>query len=96
MGQARLRGSKEDRVAQAKAARQPPMLGVYLSTKSPPGMRFVVEDVSIANEEESEGFFLVSMVDEASASDMGAVRDELDPDQWFALVEQYGLVHKDA
>jgi hypothetical protein len=95
MGQARLRGSKEDRVAKAKAARQPPKPGVYLSTKNPPGMCFLVEEVSIADEEESEGFFLVSMVDEASASDMSAARDELDPDEWFALVEQYGLVQKD-
>lgn len=37
-------------------------------------------------------FFLVQMIDEASADDMNAMGDELDPDEWFALVEQYGLI----
>jgi hypothetical protein len=96
MGQAKLRGSREDRVAQSKKTRQPPKPGLYVSTTAAKSMRFIVEDVSIADEEESEGFFLASMIDEGSAGDMSAAADELDPDQWFALVEQYGLVHQDA
>ena len=53
-------------------------------------MRFMVEDVIF--DEDEEEFFLVQMIDEASAGDMSAMGDELDPDKWFALVEQYGLM----
>ncbi len=53
-------------------------------------MRFVVEDVTL--DEDEEGFFLVQLIDEASADDMSAMGDELDPDEWFGLVDQYGLV----
>ena len=77
------------RLVRLRATRQPPKPGLYVSTKNVNDMRFIVED------EESKGFFLVSMIDETSAGDMSAASDELDPDQWFALVEQYGLVHKD-
>ena len=90
MGQAKLRGSKEERIAQSKAKKQPPETGLYVSTKKPLGMRFIVEDVIF--DEDEEGFFLVQMIDEASAGDMSAMGDELDPDKWFALVEQYGLM----
>lgn len=92
MGQARLRGSRDERVAQAKATRTPPIPGLYVSTTSVIGMRFIIEDVTILDDEENQGFFLVSMIDEASAGDLGALRDELDPDEWFALVNKYGLV----
>ena len=54
----------------------------------------VVEDVIF--DEDEEGFFLVQLIDEASADDMGAMGDELDPDEWFALVEQYGLVKSES
>ncbi len=90
MGQAKLRGSKEERIAQSKARKQLPETGAYISTKKPLGMRFVVEDVIF--DEDEEGFFLVQLIDEASAGDPDAIGDELDPDEWFALVEQYGLV----
>lgn len=90
MGQAKLRGSREERIAQSKATKRPPEKGVYVSTKSPVGMRFVVEDVTL--DEDEEGFFLVQMIDEATADDTSAMGDELDPDEWFQLVAQYGLV----
>lgn len=95
MGQAKSRGSKEQRIAQAMEINDaPPKVGLYISTK-PPGMRLLVEDVTVLDPEDNdgeEGFFLVTMVDEPSAHDMQAMRDELDPDQWQGLVQQYGLV----
>lgn len=91
MGQARSRGSREDRIALAKLTRSPPKPGKYVSTKAVKGMRFIVEDVTIIDEEENEGFFVVSMIDETNANGMDATGDELDPDQWFALVAKYGL-----
>ncbi|SEK88644.1 hypothetical protein [Nitrosovibrio tenuis] len=90
MGQAKLRGNKEERIGQSKAKRQPPETGLYVSTRKPLGMRFVVEDVIF--DEDEEGFFLVQLIDKASADDMSVMGDELDPDEWFALVDQYGLV----
>lgn len=88
MGQAKKRGSLEDRIAQSKARKQAPEPGLYVSTKGAKGMRFIVEEVTM----EEDDFFLVELIDEASADDMGAMGDELDPEQWFALVEQFGLV----
>ncbi len=93
MGQAKNRGSREERIAQYKLTREPPKPGTYVSTKAVKGMRFVVDEVTVPDE--NAGFFLVSMIDEPSASDMGALGDELDQDQWFALVEQYGLIRTD-
>ena len=89
MGQAKLRGSKEERIAQSKAVKQRPEIGLYVSAKEPLGMRFVVEDVNFDDDDE---FFLVQLIDEASANDISAIRDELDPDEWFTLVEQFDLV----
>jgi hypothetical protein len=53
----------------------------------------VVEDVIF--DEDEEGFFLVQLIDEVSAGDMSAVGDELDPDEWIALVDQHGLIKTD-
>lgn len=71
---------------------QPPRPGLYISTKEALGMRIVVEDVT---EPEADGFFIVSIIDEASAADPGAAGDELAPEEWFALVEQFGLQRED-
>jgi hypothetical protein len=99
MGDAKRRGSLDERIAQVRAERVPPKPGLYLSTKEVKGMRFIVEDVAVADADDDDGagagFFLVSMIDEASADDMGAMGNELDPDQWFELVEQYGLVRSE-
>ena len=95
MGQAKQRGTREARIAQVKANRQLPNLGLYVSTKGVEGMRLVVEDVTMLDDEQDKGLFLVSMIDEASSGDGDAAGDELDPEQWFALVDQYGLVHAD-
>ena len=92
MGDAKRRGSLDERIAQARAHRVPPKPGLYLSTKEIKGTRFIVEDVNV----DAAGFFLVSMIDEASADDMGAAGDDLDPEQWFELVERYGLVRSEA
>lgn len=73
--------------------RNPPEKGLYISSKDP-SIRLMVEDVNVVEDEEEEelnGFFLVSIVDEDGADDMGAIGEELDPDQWFELVEQYAL-----
>lgn len=81
MKKAKFCGSKEEKIAQDKARKQPPEIGVYVSTKEPLGMRFVVEDVIF--DEDEEEFFLVQLIDEASADDMSAMGDELDPDEWL-------------
>jgi hypothetical protein len=95
MGQAKLRGSKEDRIAQSKEKILPPKEGLYISTKSVKELRIIVENVTVLEDEEDEGFFLVEMIDEASSGDFGAMGDELTPDQWFDLVEEYGLVYSE-
>lgn len=98
MGDAKRRGSLDERITQAHADRVPPKPGLYLSTKEIKGMRFIVEDVTVVDDddEDAAGFFLVSMIDEASADDMGALGDELNPEQWFELVNRYGLVRSEA
>ena len=97
MGDAKRRGSLDERIAQVRADRAPPKPGLYLSTREVKGMRFIVEDVTVVDDDDdTAGFFLVSMIDEASADDMGAAGDDLDPEQWFELVERYGLVRSEA
>ena len=96
MGDAKRRGSLDERIAQAHADRVPPKPGLYLSTREVKGMRFIVEDVTVVDDDDSAGFFLVSMIDEASADDIGALGDELNPEQWFELVNRYGLVRSEA
>ena len=56
-----------------------PKTGLYLSTKKVKGMRLVVEDVFA---EEGDDFYLVNVI------------DEMDGEQWEALVAEYGLVHQ--
>jgi hypothetical protein len=73
--------------------RKPPEKGLYISAKDP-SIRIYVEDVNVVEDDEEEdlnGFFLVSIVDEDGIDDMGAPGQELDPDQWFELVEEYAL-----
>lgn len=96
MGQAKLRGTREARIAQAKSTRSPPKPGLYISTQYVKGIRFIVEDVTVIDEGEDDSSFLVSMIDEASSSNTEAMGDELDPNQWFELVEKYGLVPSSA
>lgn len=78
-----------------QAKTQPPKLGLYLSTKEVKGLRIIVEEVTEFEEEDDEGddFFLVSIVSEEGSIDMGIMGDELDSNQWHALVNQYGLTH---
>lgn len=92
MGQAKSRGNREERIAQAKASRKPPEKGLYISTREVKGMRFIVEEVSIESDDEEGEIFYVSLIDESSSEDLTAAGDELISDEWFALVEQYGLV----
>ncbi|MEA9419811.1 hypothetical protein VCX22_20590 [Aeromonas caviae] len=68
-----------------------PKTGLYLSTKKVKGMRLVVEDVFA---EEGDDFYLVNVIDEASKDDFSAMGDEMDGEQWEALVAEYGLVHQ--
>lgn len=76
------------------AKMQPPKLGLYLSTKEVKGMRIIVEEVTeLEEDDEDPDFFLVSIIDEAGSNDMITIGDELDPDQWFSLVDQYGLIY---
>ncbi|QXC09830.1 hypothetical protein [Aeromonas sp. FDAARGOS 1408] len=69
-----------------------PKTGLYISTKKVEGMRLVVEDIF---GEEGDDFFLVNLIDESSQNDYSALGDELDNTQWYALVEEYGLVHQE-
>ena len=95
MGQAKKRGSQEQRIAHAtERSMAPPTEGVYISTKKVQGMRLLVEEVSVsvADDGENDGYFLVVMIDEASAREPEAMRDELWPDEWRSLVAEYGLV----
>ena len=96
MEQAKLPGGKEDGMAQSKAKKQRPETGLYVSTKKPLGMRFVVEEVNFADDDDDDDFFLVQLIDEASSDDVNAIGDELDPDEWFALVDQYGLIKSES
>lgn len=68
-----------------------PKTGLYLSTKKVKGMRLVVEDVFA---EDGDDFYLVNVIDEASKDDLSAMGDEMDGEQWEALVAEYGLVHQ--
>ncbi|HJV82441.1 hypothetical protein [Noviherbaspirillum sp.] len=73
--------------------RQPPKKGLYTSTKTAPGKQFVVENVTVVEDEDEGGvFFLVDLVDAADAADMSASGMELDTDEWFEMVDEYGLV----
>ncbi|HEX7650803.1 MAG TPA: hypothetical protein VF450_25625 [Noviherbaspirillum sp.] len=75
--------------------RQPPKKGLYTSTKIAPGKQFIVEDVFTPDDEDEDvdsDFFLVEVVDAADEDDMSAMGMELDPDEWFAMVDEYGLV----
>lgn len=54
-------------------------------------MRFVVEEVG---EPDEDGFFLVSMIDEACAGDPLAAGDELTSDEWFDFVDEHGLIYE--
>ena len=94
MGQAKLRGSREERITQSKARKRSPEKGVYVSTKKADWHALCGWRCDAWRDE--EGFFLVQMIEETSADDMSAMGDELDPDEWFSLVEQYGLVKSDS
>ena len=48
-------------------------------------MRFIVENVSVVEDVENPDFFLVSMIDEASAGEPSALGDE--------LAERFGVEH---
>lgn len=75
--------------------RKPPEKGLYVSANDP-SFRIVVEEVGVVegeDEEDLNGYFLVTMVDEEDAGDMGAIGEELDPNQWFDLVAEYELKH---
>lgn len=75
-----------------------PKTGLYLSTKKVEGMRLVVEDVFGPEDGEfdEDEFYLVNLIDEAHKDDAFAIGDELDNNQWEALVEEYGLVHQES
>lgn len=95
MGQAKNRGTKEDRIAQATAATMPPKVGLYVS-KTNINMRLIVEEVTVLDDDEDEedkGFFLVHLVNEADAGEPDAIYEEYIPDEWAALVRTYGLVY---
>lgn len=75
-----------------------PKVGLYISTKKVEGMRLVVEDVFGPEDDEfdEDEFYLVNVIDEAHKDDALAIGDELDSNQWEALVEEYGLVHQES
>lgn len=75
-----------------------PKTGLYISTKKVMGMRLVVEDVFGPEDDEfdEDEFYLVNMIDETHKDDALAIGDELDSNQWEALVEEYGLMHQES
>lgn len=74
-----------------------PKTGLYISTKKAEGMRLVVEDVFGPEDElDDDEFYVVNVIDEASKDDYSAPGDEMDRDEWEALVEEYGLVHQES
>ena len=54
MGDAKRRGSLDERIAQVRADRAPPKPGLYLSTKEIKGMRFIVEDVTVVDDDDED------------------------------------------
>lgn len=94
MGDAKRRGNLDERVRQAKAQQLPPNKGLYVSTRTGPKLRVVVENVVVFDDsdEESKGYFLVTVVDESDIDDMSAFSQEFDPDEWFSFVYEHGLV----
>lgn len=77
---------------------KPPELGIYVSTTDP-SLRFVVEDVTVVDDEDGDGeddFFLVSVVAADGKDDILAMGEELDPDEWTDFVEQHQLRKSDS
>ncbi|MFQ2629671.1 hypothetical protein ACK30Y_02245 [Aeromonas caviae] len=74
-----------------------PKTGLYISTKKVKGMRLVVEVVFGPEDEEfdEDEFYLVNVIGEVHKHDALAIGDELDSNQWEALVEEYGLVYRE-
>jgi hypothetical protein len=75
----------------------PPKKGaIYVATKFDSGKRFFIEDIFDAEDEDGaegeDGFFLVTIVEEANKGDMSAMALELDPDEWRSFVDEHGLV----
>lgn len=76
-----------------------PKTGLYVSTRKVDGLRLVVEDVYGPEDEDfvDDGeFYIVNVTGEAHKDDASAIGDELDSNQWEALVEEYGLVHQES
>ncbi|HIE1063572.1 TPA: hypothetical protein ACXJQO_005125 [Serratia marcescens] len=71
-----------------------PMEGLYVST-IPGGVRLVVVDVNVVDEEEDEegddAFFLVTAVREGDEDDISAPSWEYDPEEWREVVERKKL-----
>ncbi|MEW8220060.1 MAG: hypothetical protein AB2770_17030 [Candidatus Thiodiazotropha taylori] len=65
-----------------------PKIGTYASTKKVQGMRLYVENIF---GDDPSVFYLVEVIDKASTNDYSSLGDEMDKEQWEALVEEYGL-----
>lgn len=92
MGEAKRRGTKEHRVAEAKSRKGgPPKIGLYRSRRDR-NLSVQVESVfvpdasEIASGDFEEGYFLVEVVPAGDADDMQAIGYELDNDQWGDFV----------
>ena len=65
-----------------------PKVGLYVSTKKSEGMRLCIES---AYGDDPNEFYLLEIIDEASKNNSSAMGDEMDKEQWEALVNEYGL-----
>lgn len=94
MGEAKRRGSKEDRVEEARLNRGgPPKVGLYRSKRDTNFLVkvesvFVPDASEIASGEFDEGYFLVAIVSADDADDMQAMGYELDNVEWDELVRE--------
>lgn len=55
------------------------------------GTRYLVEDIFVEDIEQSDDFFLVTVVNEADKGDMSAASQELDSQEWLDFMDRYGL-----
>lgn len=84
MGQAKNRGSKEDRL---KEATTPPQEGIYVATKLDAGYSVYVSDVS----DPEDGFFVLTVINAIDKDDPSAISDEITSDEWFSFARRYGM-----
>lgn len=101
MGQAKARGTLEQRIAQAQStppqidtSRAPTVGSIFVTTKINPGIRYVVDDVQLLDDPEDDwdrAFFSVELIKEDDKHDPDAASLELDNSEWSKFASHFGL-----